>query len=264
MRDHGFWQQVIDSGMAVPNDPPLIDLTAELVEMLGSPDPGLRDGLGYEILARWIGNGVYDDLLVSLGDSVSRGLAVGLGETGSDSVFRRSFSSRVLTACLERDNVAHLLPVDVVLRWAEGALAWFARERDDRGWVEGAGWAHSVAHGADLMGAIGASRLLEEPQLCVLLDVLAERLAVTTEYLHAGEDDRLALAVLTIAQRGKLMPIETLDAWLATRSRRSPWSVARLLSAMPARPRPPTTPTSCCAPSSSTCRSASRHDTRAA
>jgi uncharacterized protein DUF2785 len=213
--DDGFWQRVIESGLAVPDDRPLTDLTAELVEMLGATDPLLRDGVAFEVLGHWIAEGVYDDLLASLGDSVSRGLVVGIGETHTDTVFRRSFSALVLTSCIERDNRAHLLPVDVVMRWAERALTWFAHERDDRGWVEGSGWAHSVAHGADLIGAIAASRRLGEPHLGVLLDVVAERLAATTEYLHAGEDDRLALAVLTVVQR-ELLPVELLETWLET------------------------------------------------
>ena len=145
----------------MPTDRPLTELTAELVDLLGSPDPRLRDGLAYEVLAGWISEGVYDDLLASLGDSVSRGLSVGLGAADGDTVFRRSFSALVVACCVERDNRAHLLPVDVVMRWAERSLTWFARERDDRGWVEGAGWSHSVAHGADLLGAFAASRRLE-------------------------------------------------------------------------------------------------------
>ncbi|MDP9318228.1 MAG: DUF2785 domain-containing protein [Actinomycetota bacterium] len=210
-----YWQRIIGSGMAVPSDRPLTDLTAELVDMLGSPDPTQRDGVAFDVLAGWIHAGVYDDLLASLGDSVSRGLAVGLGSRDGDTVFRRSFSALVLAACVERDNRAQLLPVDVVMRWAERSLTWFTHERDDRGWVENAGWAHSVAHGADLIGAIAASRRLDAAHLGVLLDVIAERLASTTAFLHAGEDDRLALAVLTVVQR-ELLPIDTLETWLET------------------------------------------------
>jgi len=211
--DERYWHDIVESGMVVPVDRPLTDLTAELVDLLGAPDPRLRDALAYEVLARWIGDGVYDDLLASLGDSVSRGLTVGLGATDGDTVFRRSFSALVLASCVERDNRAQLLAVDVIMRWAERALSWFARERDDRGWVEGAGWAHSVAHGADLIGAIAASRRLDEAHLGVLLDVLVERLAATTGFLHDGEEDRLALAVLTVVQR-ELLPIEHLESWL--------------------------------------------------
>ncbi len=58
--------------------------------MLGSPDPEQRDGIAYPALATWIDRGVYDDLLVGLGDGMAAGLTVGLGEDGTDSVFRRS------------------------------------------------------------------------------------------------------------------------------------------------------------------------------
>jgi hypothetical protein len=193
----------------------LTDLTAELFEMLGSVDPVRRDQIAFTVLAAWIEQGVYDDLLTTLGDSVSRGLSVGIGTVGDDTVFRRSFSALVLAGCIERDTVAHLLPVDVVMRWAERAIAWFSREHDDRGWVDGAGWAHTVAHGADLVLALGESPHLAVTHLEVLLDVIAERVAATTEVLSAGEDDRLALAALTIVQRD-LLASESVEAWVST------------------------------------------------
>ena len=114
-----YWKQVLDRGLQVPTDRPLDDLTAELTAMLGSPDPALRDGTAYPALGTWIDRGVYDDLLVGLGDGMAAGLQAGLGESGTDSVFRRSFSVLVLAAVIERDTTAHLLPADQVLRWGD-------------------------------------------------------------------------------------------------------------------------------------------------
>jgi hypothetical protein len=210
----GFWQRVLASDLAVPPDRPLPELTAELVTMLGSSDPFERDDLASRVLATWIGEGVYDDLLITFGDSLCTGLRAGLGESGTDSVFRRSFSALVLTACVERDNREHLLPVDVVLGWADPALGWFTRERDLRGWVQGSGWAHAVAHGADLIAAFARSRHLEAAHLGVLLDVIAERLAApTATVLVDGEDDRLAHATLVLLRRN-LVDQSTLDDWV--------------------------------------------------
>jgi len=96
----GYWQDVLSKGLAVPVDRPLDDLTAELTTMLGSPDPELRDGTAYPALSTWIDRGVYDDLLSGLGDGMAAGLTVGLGESGTDSVFRRSFSVLALAECL--------------------------------------------------------------------------------------------------------------------------------------------------------------------
>ena len=88
----GFWERVVTAGHEVPTDRSLGDLTAELVSMLGSPDPEQRDRIAYATLATWIGRGVYDELLVGLGDGMAAGLENGLGENGTDTVFRRSFS----------------------------------------------------------------------------------------------------------------------------------------------------------------------------
>ena len=53
----GFWQQVLDSDMAVPDERPLNELTAELVGMLGSTNPVERDEIAYPVLATWVGRG---------------------------------------------------------------------------------------------------------------------------------------------------------------------------------------------------------------
>jgi Protein of unknown function (DUF2785) len=209
-----FWQNVLASDMAVPDERPLNELTAELVTMLGSTDPVERDEIAYPVLATWLSEGVYDDLLVSFGDSIATGLQVGLGNSGSDSVFRRSFSALVLAECIDRDNRAHLLPIDVVLRWADHAIGWFIRERDVRGWVDGKGWAHTIAHGADLLGVLGASRHLTELHVRVLLDVISERLLTPTDHVFVdGEDDRLAAATLTLVQRN-LVDTAQLESWV--------------------------------------------------
>ena len=151
-----YWSQVKAGGLAVPDDRPLADLTTELTTMLGSPDPHMRDGLAYPTLATWIDRGVYDDLITGLGDGMAAGLTVGLGEQGTDSVFRRAFSVLVLAECIDRDNQEGLLPAGKLLEWGDRIASWYLRERDLRGFVAGKGWAHTVAHGADAIGVLGA------------------------------------------------------------------------------------------------------------
>jgi hypothetical protein len=210
----GFWESVIAADMAVPADRPLPDLTAELVTMLGSNDADERDTIAYSVLATWISEGVYDDLLISLGDSICQGLTVGLGEVDTDSVYRRSFSALILAECISRDNAAHLLPIDPVLTWADQALTWFVRERDLRGFVTGAGWAHTVAHGSDLLGELARSRHFTAMELTVLLDVIGDRLLAPTEHrLVHGEDDRLAYATMAILHRN-LLDLRLVEAWV--------------------------------------------------
>ncbi|HYH35067.1 MAG TPA: DUF2785 domain-containing protein [Nocardioides sp.] len=208
-----YWKQVLDRGLQVPSDRPLDDLTAELTTMLGSPDPALRDGTAYPALATWIHRGVYDDLLAGLGDGMAAGLTVGLGESGTDTVFRRAFSVLVLATVIERDTAEHLLPADQVLRWGDRIVSWYLRERDLRGYVPGKGWAHAVAHGADAIATLAASRHFTATELTVLLDVLADRMLLEETPLVAGEPDRVALAVLAVLRRN-LVPTKVVEPWI--------------------------------------------------
>src|SRR5690349_10964915 len=89
------WRHVSAADFRVPAEHPLSDLTAELTELLGTPDSDLRE-LALDVICTWIERGVYDDLLPGLGDGIATGLTAGIGEHGTDSVFRRSFSALVV------------------------------------------------------------------------------------------------------------------------------------------------------------------------
>jgi hypothetical protein len=183
--------------------------------MLGSADPYLRDEIAYPTLATWVSEGVYDDLLQGLGDGMTAGLVVGIGEDGTDTVFRRSFSALVLAECVIRDNERQILAPETLLKWGDRAAGWLVRERDLRGYVPGKGWAHTVAHGADVLGAFAKSKAMGRLELTVLLDVIADRLITETDQrLIHGEDDRLAKATLDILRRNLVGP-EVLEPWLA-------------------------------------------------
>ena len=210
-----YWKQVHADGLAVPSDRPLDDLTAELTRMLGSPDPAQRDGTAYPTLATWVERGVYDDLLAGLGDGMAAGLRVGIGESGTDSVFRRSFSALVLAECIARDNGRPLLPGGKILEWGDRLATWLLREKDVRGFVPGKGWAHAVAHGADAIGTVAGSPHVATPELTVLLDVIADRLILPVDRLFtSGEPDRLAMATMRILRRNAV-PLRVLEPWIA-------------------------------------------------
>ncbi|MBS45892.1 MAG: hypothetical protein CMH83_22520 [Nocardioides sp.] len=182
--------------------------------MLGDPDPRRRDELALPVLVTWIQRGVYDDLLPGLGDGMAAGLRVGLGERGTDTVFRRSFSVLVLSVCIERDTERPLVPGGKVLDWADRVATWLLAEQDVRGYVPGKGWAHAVAHGADAVGALAASPHFGAPELTVLLDVLGERVVGHVEHLFVNhEADRLALATVALLRRERV-PFDVLEAWL--------------------------------------------------
>jgi hypothetical protein len=208
------WKQVHDDDFRVPEGLPLADLTEELSVMLGASDPALRDGTAYPTLATWIGRGVYDDLLPGLGDGMAAGLTAGLGERGTDSVFRRAFSALVLAECIERDNSRPLVLGGKVLQWGDAIATWVLREQDLRGYVDGKGWAHAIAHGADALSALAASPHLGHAELTVVLDVVADRLLLPVEqpFTH-GEPDRLVGTTMAVLRRGSV-PLTVIEPWL--------------------------------------------------
>lgn len=210
-----YWGKVLGGDFAVPADRPLSDLTAELTQMLGDPDPYVRDDIAFPTLCVWIGRGEYDDLLPGLGDGMAAGLRSGLGQSGTDSVFRRSFSALVLATCIARDTERPLVPGGKVLEWGDRIATWILEEKDLRGFVPGKGWAHAVAHGADALGTLGSSPHVGQAELTVLLDVIAERLSLPVDRLFAhGEPDRLATATMALLRRDRI-PIETLETWVS-------------------------------------------------
>jgi hypothetical protein len=208
------WKKVHDDDFRVPEGLPLGDLTQELTVMLGDVDPERRDGTAYPTLATWISRGVYDDLLPGLGDGMVAGLSAGLGERDTDSVFRRAFSVLVLAECIERDNSRPLVLGGKVLQWGDAIATWLLREQDLRGYVDGKGWAHAVAHGADALAALAASPHLGHAELTVVLDVVADRLLLPVERPFAhGEPDRLVGTTMAVLQRGSV-PLAVLEPWV--------------------------------------------------
>lgn len=210
-----YWEQVAASGLAVPQDRPLGDLTAELTRMLGDTDPERRDGTAYPTLATWVARGVYDDLLPGLGDGMAAGLGVGLGERETDSVFRRSFSALILGECIARDNQRPLVAGSKVLEWGDRLATWLLRERDLRGFVPGKGWAHAVAHGADGLAVLARSPHVAANELTVVLDVIADRVLLPVDAVFgADEHDRLAAATMAVLRRG-IVSLRVLEPWIA-------------------------------------------------
>lgn len=212
--DRAFWRGVVASEYALPEGHAPDDLTRELVGMLGSPDAELRDTFAYPILEHWLHAGVYpDDGVRALMAELAANLTRGLGERDTDSVFLRAFSALMLAEIIHYDNARQFLDADELRHLLELALAYLDAERDQRGWMGGKGWAHAVAHAADILFVLAQSRHLATDDLARILDGIGSKLLAGGAFYVCGEDERLARAADAAIRRG-FVPREQLAAWL--------------------------------------------------
>ncbi|WP_427886394.1 DUF2785 domain-containing protein [Kribbella sp. GL6] len=191
------WVQVRENGYAVPEGRPVRELVAELVGMLRSPDPGVRDRQAYSTLATWIDRGV-------LSGPELRELGDGLVPRFADpEIQARTFVPLILDSIV---TAGVFEP-----GWVPPFERWYVGERDLRGYDEKLGWLHAVAHGADLLGALGQHAAVEPVQM---LRLGIGRLLTPTPYVFRDmEDDRLGYALAATLTRADLTGDDVTD-WL--------------------------------------------------
>jgi hypothetical protein len=171
--------------------------------MLASPDPELRDDIAYSTLATWIYQTrvIDDDALRPVVRRLLENLTEGVGERGTDRIFKRSFSALTLSVVVARDNAVPFLTPEEFHRIEQAALAYLHAEQDLRGYEAEHGWMHSAAHTADLLKFMARSRFLDRAGQRALLDGIAHKLNAATIVFTHGEDERFARAVLSIVNR---------------------------------------------------------------
>lgn len=210
-----FWRQIARNDAKIPEGESAAVLIQELSSYLGSPDPELRDSFGYEISAAWI----YRDR--SLGPEVLRGLRAswqknleaGVGQTGTDAVFLRSFSALNLSVLAALDNAAPFLAQEEFDSLLSAAVAYLAAEKDTRGYDPVKGWIHPTAHTADLLKFLARSPRLEAGGPQRITRALLDKLEVSTAVFAFGEDERIARVFASLLRRKDASP-DLLDPWL--------------------------------------------------
>lgn len=215
MIDKALWASIANNGYKIPIGHSLEELTNTLFGYLGSTDPQLRDEIAYIVYANFLKHEMYSkDEVRAHVDELLPNLERGIGEVEADSVFLRTFSVLFLAEIIHNDNKKPLLDKEQIQSILEKGLWYLASEKDPRGFVPVKGWAHALAHTADLMLVLGRNRHVEAAGLERMLQGIARKLVNSTDwvYIH-GEDERLANAVMAILQRD-LLSVDFLKAWL--------------------------------------------------
>jgi len=201
--DRAFWHSIQSNHYAVPEGESAVALAHEVSGYLGSPDPELRDDIAYSILDVWIVRRpqLSREELIPFLDEWTANLKIGLGESGTDSVLKRSFSALVLSSLAERELKTPFLGPTRFHTLLSDAISFLTSERDLRGYDATIGWIHSTAHTADLLAALAKNDLLTQDDQHAILAAISERLATAPTVYSYGEQDRLAQAVSAVVTR---------------------------------------------------------------
>lgn len=219
--DKEFWTSIAGNDYQVPEGHTLENLTDILFSYLGSTDPDLRDEIGYTVYANWLKRQAYPpETINSHVEKLIANLEKGISETESDTVFLRAFSILLLAEIVHNDNKTPLLEEDQVRTILTKGIWYLTAENDPRGFVPVKGWAHALAHTADLLLVLARNRNINGADLWSILMAISNKIVHSSNhvYIHL-EDDRLAAAVIEVLRRD-LVSLNQLEIWV--RSFREP------------------------------------------
>ena len=202
-RTRDAWIAMKTSGFAVPAGESATALLVEMNALLALPDPVLRDDVAFSAAEKWIVRErlVGPDGLRTLISLWSANLDDGLGTSGDDRVFTRSFSALSLSLIAAREVATPFLTADEAQRLFERLLDYFQRERDLRGFDAERGWMHSVAHTADAFKFLARGSRWVPANLPRLLDAVRAKIESSDTVFTWGENGRLALALQSAVRR---------------------------------------------------------------
>lgn len=199
------------SGFPVADATDLDRRVPKLADCLGDPDPFLRDGIAFEALSAWMrGRQLDADTLRALGQQLLPQL-----DEADPLGFRRPFAALVLSEVARTDRMQPWMTAVERARMVAAAAEYLRSVRDYRGYVDGQGWRHGVAHGSDWVLQLVLNKALQPSQVMSLLSALGTQVMPADGHAYGfGEPSRLARPVAYAVARGDLQR-SAMDAWLA-------------------------------------------------
>ncbi len=171
-----------------------------MLEHIGDVDPELRDGCIYPMF----GELIHKDRLHNhqkeriLESCMSRShLFYRVGENKGDGVFTRSFSALVIAEIVKHEQEWERGQYEGVLN---SCVKYLEKEQDVRGYVENKGWAHSIAHGADLLVALVEHSQFRKDDATLFLQAVRDAFWKEDVFTD-DEEERLSFVIEALLKR---------------------------------------------------------------
>lgn len=187
-------------------------LAIALMPCLANPNPELRDGMAFEALSIWLRG---KQLSAALQQSLFRRLLAQLQADAADTAgFAKPFAALALSELARADRITPFLSTEDRASLVDAAVLYLPSVKDYRGFTEGEGWRHGVAHGADLLMQLALNPAVDKGQLERIATAVQIQVAPANGHSYIfGESERLARPVLFAARRG-LLDAAWWQAWV--------------------------------------------------
>jgi hypothetical protein len=183
-----------------------------LIACLGNPNPEIRDKIAFERLSAAMRAGDVDRDTLAAAKTELLNLVSAPDPQG----FQRSFAILTLAEVARTDRIKPWMTPDEREALVNTSSTYLSTLTDYRAFNDKEGFRHGVAHGADFALQLALNPAITKPQLDKLLSAIATQIAPKDPSVTywAGEPDRLARAVVFIAQR-KLHSDAEWKSWFA-------------------------------------------------
>ena len=191
-------------------------LAKTLIENIGNHDSYIRDGLVYPTLATLL---YYDHLskeqLIEFTKILmsDKCMKYDMPNYYELSVLTRSFSLLAIVIIIYRHRNEKILSNELFMEVYTEFMDYFRNEIDFRGYIVENGWAHSVAHAADLFKQLFKCEELGKDEFEKMFEVIRERFMINTHVFMSDEDERMVTALHEAIKRNVLSE-EYVTGWI--------------------------------------------------
>lgn len=194
-----FWRPIKNQ----PDTAPISadELALELLSCLGSPNPELRDEIGYELYTYWLRAGFLKD---STRQRLLIDLSTAMLHSSANGSLARSFSALVLAELVRSDIVATFMSDEQRRSLLQNAVSALTNEQDFRGLDSELGWIHPVAHLSDVLWRFALHPATSRVDAVVIMAGVKSKIAPTATAYHFNESDRLARVITVLLVEGLL------------------------------------------------------------
>lgn len=179
---------------------PAIELSlTQLAACLGDPDPQVRDTYALTTLSERLRAGdVPEEELRTLWTTLT-----GQFEQPDPDGILYPFTALAMSELARTDRISAWLTPDERDEMVGQAANYLRSVTDYRGFVDGEGWRHGIAHGADWLMQLALNPALTPDQAARILDAVASKAAPREHAFIHGEPARLARPILFVLQSGQ-------------------------------------------------------------